>query len=106
MLLGLLPALAERDVDAFGEAVFEYNARAGELFRAAQGGTYCGPASAGLVAWLRDQGVRGAGQTSWGPTAFGVVGDEKQAAAVVDRARRRWAGVDGWVTAARHAGAG
>src|SRR5437764_371788 len=32
VLLGLLPALAERDLAAFGAAVGEYNARAGEPF--------------------------------------------------------------------------
>src|SRR5437764_1418439 len=51
VLLGLLPALADGDLDGFGEALFEYNGRAGVPFRAAQGGTYCGPATAALVAW-------------------------------------------------------
>ena len=49
MLLGLLPALAEADLPAFAAALAEYNARSGELFRPAQGGTYAGPAVAALV---------------------------------------------------------
>ncbi|MFO0808785.1 MAG: hypothetical protein U0746_09200 [Gemmataceae bacterium] len=79
VLLGMLPALADRDLPAFGAALAEYNARAGELFRPAQGGTYSTPETAGLIAWLRGRGVGGVGQTSWGPTAFAVVGDDEEA---------------------------
>src|SRR5581483_1141557 len=52
VLLGLLPALAERDLPAFAAALGEYNARAGEPFRAAQGGAYASPATAAVIAWL------------------------------------------------------
>ncbi len=90
ILLGMLPALAERDLPAFAEAVSEYNARAGEPFRAAQGGPYA-PEAAELIGWLRSQGVAGVGQSSWGPTAFAIVSDEDWAAAVSEGARRRWA---------------
>jgi beta-ribofuranosylaminobenzene 5'-phosphate synthase len=79
VLLGMLPALAENDVDAFGEALFEFNVRAGEPFAAIQGGTYSAPAVAELVAFLRGLRVRGVGQSSWGPTVFAVPGDEQQA---------------------------
>ena len=43
VLLGMLPALAEADLDAFGAAVHEYNALAGEAFAALQGGIYVSP---------------------------------------------------------------
>jgi beta-ribofuranosylaminobenzene 5'-phosphate synthase len=105
MLLGMLPALAEHDLDAFGAALGEYNARAGEPFRAAQGGTYAGQHVAQLVAWLRTEGISGAGQSSWGPTVFAVVGDADRAAAVERQARRTWPGVSTVVTAARNNGA-
>lgn len=83
VLLGMLPALADRDLPAFGDALAEYNARAGELFRPAQLETYSTPQTAEVVAWLLRRGVRGAGQSSWGPTAFAVVGDADEAAALV-----------------------
>jgi beta-RFAP synthase len=107
VLLGLLPALAEGDLPAFGAALSEFNARAGAAFRTAQGGTYASPATAAVVAWLRAHGARGAGQSSWGPTAFGVVGDENEAAALAAAAGRAWGGaVTAVVTAGRNAGAG
>jgi beta-ribofuranosylaminobenzene 5'-phosphate synthase len=104
VLLGMLPALVGRDLPAFGEAVYEYNARAGEPFRAAQGGTFAAEA-AELIVWLRGQGVTGVGQSSWGPTVFAVVGDENRAAGITVAARRRWADIAIVVTAGRNAGA-
>jgi beta-RFAP synthase len=85
VLLGMLPALAEGDPDAFGEAVHEFNARAGEAFAPVQGGIYAGPLVAEVVAFVRRQGVRGVGQSSWGPAVFAVVADEERG---VDLARR------------------
>jgi beta-RFAP synthase len=82
VLLGLLPALADGDLATFGDALFEYNVRAGEPFRAAQGGAYSSPAVADVVAAVRRFGVRGVGQSSWGPTVFAVVGDAGVAAAL------------------------
>jgi beta-RFAP synthase len=78
-LLGMLPALKERDVDAFGEALFDFNARAGEVFAPVQGGIYASHAVADLVALIRSRSVRGVGQSSWGPTVFAVVGSEEEA---------------------------
>src|SRR5262249_33145928 len=85
----LLPAVTRAGLAAFGGALFEFNARAAEPFRTAPGGTYF-PATAKTVEWLRGGGVRGAGQSSWGPTAFGVVGDIDEAEAVAAAARRQW----------------
>jgi beta-ribofuranosylaminobenzene 5'-phosphate synthase len=105
ILVGMLPALAERDLPAFAEALAEYNARAGEPFRAAQGGPYL-PVARELIDWLRGRGVRAAGQSSWGPTAFAVVGDADRAAALTTAARRRWSEtVEIVVTAAGNRGA-
>jgi beta-RFAP synthase len=86
VLLGLLPALAEQDLQTFGEALFDFNARAGEAFALAQGGTYAGAAVAELIAFIRKQGVRGAGQSSWGPAVFAVT-DEERAVHLADRLR-------------------
>lgn len=78
-LTGLLPALASRDLESFGEALHEYNALAGAAFAAEQGGTYADSAVAQLIDWLRQQGIRGAGQSSWGPTVFAIVENESAA---------------------------
>jgi beta-RFAP synthase len=79
VLTGLLPAVASNDFDAFGEAVYELNARAGDAFAAAQGGRYTGSGVAALVTRLRGLGVKGVGQSSWGPTVFAIVRREEAA---------------------------
>lgn len=82
---GMIPAARAGDVDAFGEAVHEFNRRAGEPFAAAQGGVYASTAIADLIAELRAGGVRGVGQSSWGPTVFAVVPDSDTALSLVLR---------------------
>jgi beta-RFAP synthase len=77
VLLGLLPALHERDLQTFGEALYEFNRRVGELFRAAQKGPYAHPRVEELVRAIRAAGVKGVGQSSWGPTVFAVATAEQ-----------------------------
>jgi len=91
VLLGMLPALAEQDLPAFGEALHDFNCLAGEAFAAVQGGTYASPRVAELVAFIRGQGVRGVGQSSWGPTAFAVAEDEGHAEHLAARIREQFA---------------
>ena len=85
VLLGMLPALAETDLESFGDCLYDFDARAGKAFAEVQGGVYSGPLVAECVAFLRSQGVHGVGQSSWGPTVFAVVGDEDRAADLLRR---------------------
>jgi beta-ribofuranosylaminobenzene 5'-phosphate synthase len=78
-LLGMLPALVENDLQAFGEALHDFNARVGEAFASVQGGLYAHAQVAEMVAWLRGQGVPGVGQSSWGPAVFAIVADRDRA---------------------------
>ena len=106
VLLGMVPALAEADLEGFGDSLHDFNARAGETFAAVQGGVYSGPLVAECVAFLRGQGVRGAGQSSWGPTVFGVVADEDRAADLLRRLSHHFgSGIsEAWTTAACNTG--
>ena len=79
VLLGMLPALAERDFGPFGDALYEFNVRAGEPFEPFQCGVYRDPRVAETVDFLRRIGFHGVGQSSWGPTVFGVAADEEHA---------------------------
>jgi beta-ribofuranosylaminobenzene 5'-phosphate synthase len=71
VLLGLLPAVVERDLPRFGEALEEIQRRVGEGFAPAQGGTFARPELKAVVDELRSQGLEGVGQSSWGPTLYG-----------------------------------
>ena len=66
VLLGMLPALAEADLEAFGESLHDFNARVGEAFAEVQGGVYADPRTAECVEYLRGEGVRGVGQSRGG----------------------------------------
>lgn len=72
LLLGMLPALVEHDLAAFGEALCEFNRRVGEMFAPWQGGVYANPQTASVIEWLRGRGIKGVGQSSWGPAAFAI----------------------------------
>jgi beta-ribofuranosylaminobenzene 5'-phosphate synthase len=87
VLLGMLPALVERDLDAFGEALHDFNRRVGEMFRPVQNDQYAHPRVAALIRFLRAEGVRGVGQSSWGPTVYAIV-HRDDAAAVAECLRR------------------
>jgi predicted sugar kinase len=91
VLLGMLPALVECDVDAFGEALYEFNARVGEAFAPVQGGVYASPHIAELITFMRTQNIRGVGQSSWGPAVFAVVADSERAEHLAGLLRRRFA---------------
>jgi beta-RFAP synthase len=89
VVLGLLPALEEHDLPAFGEALHDYNRRAGEMFRTVQGGTYAHPITAEIVEFLRQERIAGVGQSSWGPATFAIVAEE-QGSWVQEALRRRF----------------
>jgi beta-RFAP synthase len=85
LLLELLPALAEADFSGFSEALYQFNRTAGEPFRIIQGGPYSSPCVQALIETIRQLGVSGTGQTSWGPTVFAMTDGEDQAAWLVRR---------------------
>jgi len=72
LLLAVLPALQECDLATFGEALHDYNRRAGEMFRPVQGGVYSHAITADMIQRLRKKGLEGVGQSSWGPTVFAI----------------------------------
>ena len=72
VLLEMLPSLVEHDLPAFGQAVYEFNRRVGEMFEAWQGGVYSHEETATLIDLLRKKGITCVGQSSWGPTVFAI----------------------------------
>jgi beta-ribofuranosylaminobenzene 5'-phosphate synthase len=75
VLTSLLPALVERDVDEFGAALTQVQQLVGDSFAAVQGGRFH-PRAGALVEALLRGGAAGAGQSSWGPAVYGIVGSE------------------------------
>ena len=76
MLTSLLPGLVERDLAEFGAALTRVQRLVGESFASVQGGVFH-PRAGDLVEALLRLGAAGAGQSSWGPAVYGIVGDEQ-----------------------------
>jgi beta-ribofuranosylaminobenzene 5'-phosphate synthase len=87
VLMSLLPALADGDLDAFGRALTEIQEVTGRWFAPAQGGTFASGPSRELVRHLAELGAVGVGQSSWGPTVYGIVDGADAAAPLVERVK-------------------
>jgi beta-ribofuranosylaminobenzene 5'-phosphate synthase len=84
VLTSLLPALVEGDVEEFGGALTRIQQLVGDAFATVQGGRFH-PRAAALVEALLQEGAAGAGQSSWGPAVYGIVGDEASGRALAER---------------------
>jgi len=78
----LLPAAAEGRPEAFGDAVGAFGRLNGAWYADQQGGVYRPPAGRLVDALAEAPSVRGVGQSSWGPTVYGVTD-----VSMADRAR-------------------
>ena len=84
VLTSLLPALVERDLEEFGGALTRVQQLVGDAFAPVQGGRFH-PRAGALVEALLEAGAAGAGQSSWGPAVYGVVGSEAAGRELVRR---------------------
>ena len=73
VMLNLLPSLIESDFRTFSESVYQFNREVGECFSMWQGGPYSSKQVERAIQYFRSEGVQGVGQSSWGPTVFGIV---------------------------------
>ena len=72
VLRQLLPAIATGDHDRFGAAVARLSQLNGAWYADEQGGVYRPPAGKLVDVLTEIPGITGAGQSSWGPTVYGV----------------------------------
>ena len=96
VLMSLLPALVECQLPEFGAALTQVQRLVGDCFSPVQGGQFGNSRSAELIEALLGWGAAGAGQSSWGPTVYGLVADESQGRRLVSLAEQLLAG-QGWV---------
>jgi beta-ribofuranosylaminobenzene 5'-phosphate synthase len=77
ILLGMAPAVVEKNIQAFGENLTKLQEVVGAMFSQAQGGVFQ-PHSAPLIEKLREMGAIGVGQSSWGPAVYALFDQEKR----------------------------
>ncbi len=86
-LLKLMPALIEQDIEEFGCALTAIDRKTGQYFAEVQGGIYGQGEASEIIDVMLQAGAHGAGQSSWGPSVYGLV-DEVRAIRVEKEVRR------------------
>ncbi|QWC18515.1 beta-ribofuranosylaminobenzene 5'-phosphate synthase family protein [Halorubrum sp. 2020YC2] len=103
----VLPAVATGNAEAFGAAVAEIGRLNGTWYADEQGGVYRPPVGELVASLSADAAVFGAGQSSWGPTVYGVTdADHADAAREAGERALDAAGVGGSVSVVRAANEG
>jgi len=92
ILMVVLPALVEEDLESFGSGLTAIQRLVGEMFRPVQGERFAHPLVAELVEDLLAAGAAGAGQSSWGPAVYGLAAGEDVARSLAGTLRERLRG--------------
>jgi beta-RFAP synthase len=79
IMMKMLPALVDQDIESFGDALTTIQVVVGGYFAEVQGGTFSSSAAAQSIEFMKGCGAYGAGQSSWGPAVYGLVQGESQA---------------------------
>ena len=85
VLMKLMPAVVEQDFASFTQAVYKLQATMKDYFSSVQEQKISRFNSTKLLEYLDKQGIKGIGQTSWGPTIFAITKNQAQAEALKAR---------------------
>ena len=77
IIMKLLPSLLDIEIKAFGEALTEIQSQVGDFFAQAQGGRYSTQVTTKGIELMQKNGAFGVGQSSWGPSFYGLVRAEE-----------------------------
>lgn len=89
LLMQVVPGLLEPSLGPVAEGIREIQRTVGAYFSPAQGGCFASPAVSAALDWAESQGLRGGGQSSWGPTGFVLAPDDDRARWLAQGLRRR-----------------
>jgi beta-RFAP synthase len=92
---GLVPAITTQDFGLFTDSLTRFNFLSGSIFAEVQGGAYHGPTITQLIENLQQAGLKGVGQSSWGPTLFAMASTPAEAEEV-QQVAASLLGSDGW----------
>jgi beta-RFAP synthase len=89
VLMVMLPAVADADLTSFGHALTRIQEITGCWFASVQGGPYARGVSEEVVRLMSERGVPGVGQSSWGPSIYGIVRGEAEGRALAAAVQAR-----------------
>lgn len=108
LLMQVVPGLLECRLEPVAEGLREIQRTVGQHFAPAQGGCFASPAVAAALDLADRHGLRGSGQSSWGPTGFVLAEDAERArwlAQTIDRRGGASSPLELRICAARNRGA-
>ncbi|OYT37302.1 MAG: hypothetical protein B6U89_07495 [Desulfurococcales archaeon ex4484_58] len=73
LLFKIIPSIMRKDLDGFSKALTKIQFLTGKYFSKYQGGIFCCRETEAVIKALLRHGVKGVGQSSWGPVAYGVI---------------------------------
>lgn len=89
VLTRLLPSLVDKEIEDFGQALTSLQLLVGKCFATVQGGVFAGRHVQTCVKFLLKHGAYGAGQSSWGPTVYGLVEGRDEAELLMECVREK-----------------
>lgn len=90
LLLGMLPALQENDIEKFSKHLNKIEDNVGDYFSKVQGGRYTSDSAADMIKLMEQEGIFARGQSSWGPAIYGLAADREQAESIEFQLRKNF----------------
>jgi beta-ribofuranosylaminobenzene 5'-phosphate synthase len=85
VFLHMIPSILRRDIEVFGKALTKLQFTVGEYFSKYQGGVFCCEEAELIINTMLKYNVKGVGQSSWGPSVYGLVEEQGKAIKVATR---------------------
>jgi beta-RFAP synthase len=89
-MMQVVPGVMEAQLDPFSKAIGEIQQVVGDHFASAQGGRFTSPMISAALTWIAEQGFKGIGQSSWGPTGFVLLERQSQADTIERELKHRF----------------
>jgi len=88
LVMKMLPSLIETDIGSFGQALTEVQKLVGKAFSPYQGGIFRGRIVTDVVNHMLKHGAYGVGQSSWGPTVYGLAENVDHADELMEKVKK------------------
>ncbi|HIQ30304.1 MAG TPA: hypothetical protein EYH45_07045 [Candidatus Caldiarchaeum subterraneum] len=105
ILVKLIPALLDKELEEFGSALEEIQKLVGEQFKPIQGRVIASRKSQEILEQFRKYGLTGLGQSSWGPAVYGFTDSRKEAVECIREIGEKFPDTTFIITRARNSGA-
>ena len=90
VLMQVLPAVSEQNLEAFSEGIRGLQRCMGDFFASEQGGRYTSQAVGEAIGYAESLGIKGVGQSSWGPMGFAFAGSQARARTLLSELQTRF----------------